>query len=424
MKTRAFLLLSVLSLVLLGVGFYFINRISTELSGASRASDVPSDFRTRLKSSRPFGAGKSSQPLAPAKVVYVTNAFNWRQVESADYREYIANLRAINCPEATIKDIILTDVMRLYAARRGEFYHNGREFKFWETDEKRKLKARELKAREKQLAQIDKEIPAILRELLGINYEREINKYFVDTNEDERRLGFLVETKRGRVLAVRDQIEGMREKILERAGDGELSIADRQKLKELEDFRLAELGKFLGTSELEELELRTSSTADRLRAELVGFDPSEEEFRKIYGLLRSHDDRFGFVDATNDLVVRAKDKEEQEIEAELHQMMGDARFAEYQRARNPDYRNLCLFTELYELPASTAQTIFDIKQIAERERLNLFSRQDITADGRSEALKAIQAETEKSLLQLLGTKILSTYTQTSGRWVNELSVAN
>ena len=53
--------------------------------------------------------------------------------------------------DATLKDIILTDIMRLYAARRGQFYHNGREFKFWETNEKRKLKASELEEREKQL---------------------------------------------------------------------------------------------------------------------------------------------------------------------------------------------------------------------------------------------------------------------------------
>src|SRR5262245_55092968 len=32
--------------------------------------------------------------------------FHWSQIESPDYREYISNLRAIGCPEATIRDII------------------------------------------------------------------------------------------------------------------------------------------------------------------------------------------------------------------------------------------------------------------------------------------------------------------------------
>ena len=103
--------------------------------------------------------------------------------------------------------------MRLYAQRRGQYYQNGRPFKFWETDEKRKLKQTQLEEREKQLAQIDKELPAVLRELLGVNYEREINKYFVDTDEDNRRLAFLSDDKRSRLMALRDQFEGQRERV-------------------------------------------------------------------------------------------------------------------------------------------------------------------------------------------------------------------
>lgn len=44
--------------------------------------------------------------------------FNWSQVESSDYRTYIANLRRIGCPEQTIRDLIVADVDNLYAPRR------------------------------------------------------------------------------------------------------------------------------------------------------------------------------------------------------------------------------------------------------------------------------------------------------------------
>src|SRR6266404_5314233 len=33
-------------------------------------------------------------------------AFDWLALESADYRQYIANLRAAGCPEQTIRDLI------------------------------------------------------------------------------------------------------------------------------------------------------------------------------------------------------------------------------------------------------------------------------------------------------------------------------
>ncbi len=49
-----------------------------------------------------------------------TPPFQWAQLESTDYRAYVANLRGVGCPERTIRDIITADVDSLYAARRVE----------------------------------------------------------------------------------------------------------------------------------------------------------------------------------------------------------------------------------------------------------------------------------------------------------------
>lgn len=43
--------------------------------------------------------------------------FHWGQLESEDYRTYIANLRGVGCPETTIRDIIVADVHALYEPR-------------------------------------------------------------------------------------------------------------------------------------------------------------------------------------------------------------------------------------------------------------------------------------------------------------------
>jgi len=42
--------------------------------------------------------------------------FQWESLESSDYKQYIVNLRAIGCPEQTIRDIIVTDVDRTYCS--------------------------------------------------------------------------------------------------------------------------------------------------------------------------------------------------------------------------------------------------------------------------------------------------------------------
>src|SRR6478609_58213 len=45
------------------------------------------------------------------------NGFQWSQLESAEYKEYIARLRAFGVPEKVIRDIIIADVTKLYRPR-------------------------------------------------------------------------------------------------------------------------------------------------------------------------------------------------------------------------------------------------------------------------------------------------------------------
>jgi hypothetical protein len=85
------------------------------LSG--RLGRNPVDAPVNADTLRPGSEAVMSAPVAtPATVV---TPFQWSQIESADYPSYIANLRAIGCPEQTIRDIITADVdSNLYAARR------------------------------------------------------------------------------------------------------------------------------------------------------------------------------------------------------------------------------------------------------------------------------------------------------------------
>jgi hypothetical protein len=65
-------------------------------------------------------------PVPPSldNVVVKTNVlvrrenFTWEQVQSTNYATLIKNLRAIGCPEQTIRDIVTSDVDRIYARRR------------------------------------------------------------------------------------------------------------------------------------------------------------------------------------------------------------------------------------------------------------------------------------------------------------------
>ncbi len=65
-------------------------------------------------------------PAAPASSDMETAPFHWSQLVSAkDYRAYIANLRAIGCPEPTIEDIVRGDTDRAFAWERSQLDLDG-----------------------------------------------------------------------------------------------------------------------------------------------------------------------------------------------------------------------------------------------------------------------------------------------------------
>ena len=66
----------------------------------------------------PPTVAESALPAPSTSLTDEVKPFHWSQIESADYRTYIANLRGIGCPEQTIRDLIKADVDNLYATRR------------------------------------------------------------------------------------------------------------------------------------------------------------------------------------------------------------------------------------------------------------------------------------------------------------------
>ncbi|MSU27655.1 MAG: hypothetical protein EXS27_07030, partial [Pedosphaera sp.] len=84
----------------------FRARSGTTSSGAERKVTVTTKRVVR-----------NAPPATPP--VPTTNAapFHWRALESADYTVYAANLRAVGCPERTLRDILLPDIEKLYDER-------------------------------------------------------------------------------------------------------------------------------------------------------------------------------------------------------------------------------------------------------------------------------------------------------------------
>ena len=71
----------------------------------------------------PLPAQKTVLAAAPSVAATPTPApstapFNWRQLESPDFPTFIVRLRAIGCPETTLRDIVKGELDEIYAERR------------------------------------------------------------------------------------------------------------------------------------------------------------------------------------------------------------------------------------------------------------------------------------------------------------------
>ena len=116
-------------------------------------------FETRAGNGAVLGlvaAADQSGSTAPAP------AFRWSQLESPDYRVYIANLEAIGCPRQTIRDIVIADVDGIYAPRRKQLMEQV-------PDRPVQARADALAAAQVKLKALDAEEAGVLAELLGLS---------------------------------------------------------------------------------------------------------------------------------------------------------------------------------------------------------------------------------------------------------------
>ena len=121
---------------------------------------------------------------------------NWAALESTNYVIYINNLRAFGTPEETIRDIILTDIAKTYSRRKAELRAQGGGYRWWQTSETGEMDDEADPALKEQLDEIDAEQHALVEELLGVDFDVEMARYWGGDDYESRAYGFLTEEKR------------------------------------------------------------------------------------------------------------------------------------------------------------------------------------------------------------------------------------
>ncbi len=343
-------------------------------------------------------------------------AFTWAQIESDDYRQYIANLRAVGCPERLIRDLIVRDVGELYERREAALPPT--DLPPW-AGRDRQIQAN--RQRELQRTSLEEEKRAVLQELLGFAWDDEAIRLVQNEEFAWVLLGFLPDDLAVQAMSLPKRYEQAAERIRDQA-DNILLPADRAALNALADQFEAGLASLLAPQQLEELKLRIQAiSALGNEIQLEGADLTAQQAREIArlsGLLKDpiREDLIRAADVSSDEEAQRK----LAFNREVAQVLGPEQFAEFERVQDGRYREALSFSQERNLPRQTALKAFEIRQTAEDEARRLRAAKDVEPPARQAQLEQLQQSAAAALTTLLGPQNMTDYLKQPGAWLNEL----
>ncbi len=297
----------------------------------------------------------SIQPTSPAP------SLDWRELESSDDATYLANLRKAGVPEEIVRAVIADRLGRAHIAKmqRGPY-------RFWTPNSagaatniaKAVRYAQAYKEYRDALAQLDLPVPVINPSAVEFEGQRRVHAYL----SPEKFEAFMeIEDK----FAHLEQASSQQSKDLGLTEDE----AERRSFKAQKREAIAAL---LTPEELEQYDLRTSQLSHRLRSNLDTFQPTEEEFVKIFRVLSKAEPELG--GSFNSLVSgdgpagKRLDDAKQRLDDELKAELGADRFLAYTKKRDTSYRGLENLAQRFALPGEVVDALHLIHTEAVRTK--------------------------------------------------------
>jgi LysM domain len=386
MRWRTVIIVSLVANLLLAAGWFWSARQSA--------------IRT---SRRALGAEPPAMQIK-TNVVIRRQFFSWQEVESDDYRTYIANLRDIGCPEQTIRDIIIADVNALYAKKRAREVVSP-EQQWWRTEPDTNT----VQVATVKIQELEEERRALLTSLLGLGWESGDLVSLPRPSHsgvalDGPVLGVLPDDVKKTVQQIianfQEQVDDWRE-----AHGGQAGQADLSELTRLNQRLRKELAQVLSPQQLEEFMLRYSTTASTLRTELGQlkfFNATPDEFRAMFRAADAVNQQIqllsGATDATS---VEQRAALEQQREGAIRLALGPERYAQYRMLHQDAYRDAVTAAREADSPAS-APAFYEINQATADELARIRANTNFTDTQRAIELKKAELEQLKATAVALG----------------------
>lgn len=392
MRSRAILISSLVANLVLALGWYWTSQ--HQARHLSRAGILPE---------------AQLSPIIKTNVQVRRQFFSWQEVEADDYPDYIANLRAIACPEQTIRDIIIADVNALYARKFSTEIITA-EQQWWRSVPDTNV-VRAALARRNEL---DQERRAMLTRLLGTDWEGgDLVSLPRPTRPgvalDGPVLGDLPnETKQaveGIVSRSQERVEQFLAAQRSAEKGGQPNNLTAAGLAKLDQQTRAELAAVLAPAQLEEFLLRYSPSAVALRGELgqlQHFPTTPEEFRALFRATDALDQQLAaLAGATDPSSITLRQALEGQRSAAIRNTLGRERYAQFQMLHDAGFR-AAYAAALAAGNSESAPAIYEINQAAQEEYARLRAQTNLSPEQLAIELKKAELEQLKGAAQALG----------------------
>jgi len=364
------------------------------------------------------------------RAVREVEPFHWSQIEAQDYQTYIENLRRIGCPEETIQDLVKRDLDQHYDQLKATALNKGTTRNdYWATGHPNALSQPSINTRS-ELAQLDQEKSAVLKDLFGVEGLAEINRSSPYARaKSKAKTGYAMDFIPDETMAELNSMEQeFGSKLLKKMASGTSDAQDRSEIRMLREARENQIASMLTPEQKLEYDLRKSPTAANLRLQLDGFDPSEDEFRNIFQIQKKFEDDHGVISGATISPVEVQERRlaEQDMKNDMRSMLGEDRFQDYLQQTDYDYKSIDKITQRQGLADNVSAQIYQMKSEAEELARGIRLNSGVPIGERQQQLQRIYNETSRSIESIMGQQgAASIQAQGGGRnWLNNLGRIN
>ena len=337
---------------------------------------------------------------AAPKPTFTLKKFNWQDVETDPYRTFIDSLRAVGCPEDKVRTIVVADVNELFDKKRLQEAVR-HDMQWWRPEAQNLAIVNVLQERGRAM---EEQRAALIAKLLGeeiATEEKSDTLLWSSVQLTGPVLGALAPTVHNEVQDIcARSMERHQNYFWTRVNEGQpMNQVEMAKLREQ---TRSDLRKVLDDGQVEEFVLRYSHNAARLREELRGFEPTPDEFRKIFRAIDPLEHQlqleYGGPEAMSEKQRERFDGQRNEA---IREALTQERYQAFLLTKDPLYRQAQMVALQYGAPPKAILPLYKMTKLNESKRQQIINDANLTPQLKSEALNAMNLEQQRHIHRIV-----------------------